>query len=167
MYSVFMAYLLLFLGGFLGVHRFYLGKIGTGILYLLTGGFAGIGLVYDFFTLPRQVRDANIEARYRRALDGPYAGAPPRQVGPPPQQRQANRDSIERVILKIAKANQGIAPLTEVALEANIKLDEAKKNLEQLVSKGFAEVRVSKAGKLLYVFPDFTTEETEARLEDF
>ncbi len=38
--------LCIFLGMF-GVHRFYTGKVGTGILWLFTGGFAGIGWLVD------------------------------------------------------------------------------------------------------------------------
>ena len=42
--------LCLFLGP-LGIHRFYVGKVGTGLLYLCTGGFFGIGWVLDCFRL--------------------------------------------------------------------------------------------------------------------
>ena len=42
--------LCLFLGG-LGVHRYYVGKIGTGILYTLTAGLFGIGFLVDFIKL--------------------------------------------------------------------------------------------------------------------
>lgn len=45
--------------GVFGIYRFYMGKIGTGILWLLTGGLFFIGWVYDFFTLNEQVDELN------------------------------------------------------------------------------------------------------------
>ncbi|MNT83312.1 TM2 domain protein [compost metagenome] len=50
--------LLTFLGVF-GVHRMYQGKWISGILYLLTGGFFLLGVLYDFWTLNTQVSVLN------------------------------------------------------------------------------------------------------------
>lgn len=59
------AYLLwLFLGG-LSMHRFYLGKIGTGILYLLTGQLFGIGWIIDLFLIGGMVDNCNNKERIR------------------------------------------------------------------------------------------------------
>ncbi len=56
-YSV--AWILLTFLGLLGIHRFYMGKILTGVLYLLTGGLLGIGWLYDFCTLNTQIDELN------------------------------------------------------------------------------------------------------------
>jgi TM2 domain-containing membrane protein YozV len=50
--------LLTFLGIF-GIHRFYLGKWLTGLLWLLTGGLLLLGVLYDYWTLNRQVDEVN------------------------------------------------------------------------------------------------------------
>lgn len=50
--------LVIFFGG-LGVHKFYEGKIGMGILYLLTLGLFGIGVLVDLIKLITVEADAN------------------------------------------------------------------------------------------------------------
>lgn len=55
------AWILLVFFGLFGVHRMYQGKWLTGILYLCTGGFFLIGLLYDFWTLNDQISVANAQ----------------------------------------------------------------------------------------------------------
>jgi TM2 domain-containing membrane protein YozV len=50
--------LLTFLGVF-GIHRFYLEKWISGVVYLLTGGLFLLGVLYDYWTLNEQVSEAN------------------------------------------------------------------------------------------------------------
>ena len=50
--------LLTFLGIF-GVHRLYMGKWITGIIYLLTGALLGLGYIYDYWTLNSQINELN------------------------------------------------------------------------------------------------------------
>jgi len=56
-YSV--AWILLTFLGLFGVHRMYMGKWFTGILYLLTAGLVGLGYLYDYWTLNGQVDQLN------------------------------------------------------------------------------------------------------------
>lgn len=56
-YSV--AWILLTFLGVFGVHRFYMGKWFTGLLYLVTLGLFGLGVLYDFWTLNDQITVRN------------------------------------------------------------------------------------------------------------
>lgn len=51
--------LLTFLGVF-GLHRFYMGKWISGLIWLLTGGLFLVGILYDFWTLNEQVSERNL-----------------------------------------------------------------------------------------------------------
>ena len=55
------AWLLLVFLGWFGIHRFYMGKIFTGILWMLTGGLFFFGWLYDLWTLNDQVSDLNAQ----------------------------------------------------------------------------------------------------------
>ncbi len=53
------AWILLTFLGLLGVHRMYMGKWITGIIYLLTGGLFSLGYFYDYWTLNNQITEIN------------------------------------------------------------------------------------------------------------
>ncbi|MEO1845671.1 MAG: TM2 domain-containing protein, partial [Akkermansiaceae bacterium] len=56
---ILVAYLLWLIMGIFGAHRFYLRDTRWGVVYLLTLGLAGIGLLVDLFRLPSYVRRFN------------------------------------------------------------------------------------------------------------
>ena len=174
MYSTGIAYLLWLVSGFgaLGFHRFYLGRYGTWLLYLFTGGLFGLGGLFDLFYIPTMVREANLQAHYRDAMFGNYSSqkqgfntAEGSGIGSFFQSR--TKESMERVILKTAKRDGGIVSPGEVALQADVTIEDAKSYLEKLVKQGYAELRVKKTGMLVYVFPEFLTEDKKSGLEDF
>ena len=61
------AYLLWFLSvfGVLGFHRFYQGKICTGLLWMFSGGVFGIGALIDLFTLGGQIEAYNVNSELK------------------------------------------------------------------------------------------------------
>ena len=67
MKSKFIAYLLWFFSffGWLGFHRFYIGKIGTGLIWMFTGGVCGFGSLIDLFTLGSQVELYNTNVQLK------------------------------------------------------------------------------------------------------
>ena len=171
MYSTLIAYILWGFSGFgaLGLHRFYLRKYRSGILYFFTAGLFGIGSIYDFITLPNQVREANLRLDYRNALETGY------ELGQKKRLKESFRDnikrdfkkkSIEKIILTIAKENNGIVTPSKVSLECDHDLNSAKKNLDILVNRGFAEMRVTKNGQLIYFFSDLVSDSSKIELEE-
>ncbi|MFA6505480.1 MAG: TM2 domain-containing protein [Treponemataceae bacterium] len=165
MYKVWVAYLLWLVSGFgaLGFHRFYLNKPATGVLWIFTGGLAMVGSIYDFLTMSSQVRDANIRAEVRRALEMGARSpiAPVFRYGGDELSDYRRKESLERTILRVARKNSGIATPSEVALEADAPIEEAKSALEKLAAKGFAEMKIRKSGAIVFVFSEFVPDNSE------
>ena len=156
MYSPGLAYLLWAVGGFgtLGVHRFYLRKHGTGLLWLLTGGVFGLGAIVDLFRMPTMVRDAEIEQDDRELL---------REAAAP------IAESLEQAILRVARADGGLVSPAQVATSGPWTLDDSRAFLDEMVRKGHAEQRATRSGSppLVYVIPEFLTDASRHQIEDF
>lgn len=58
-YDYTIAWILLTFLGLFGIHRFYLGKWISGVVWLVTGGLFLLGYLYDYWTLNEQVDERN------------------------------------------------------------------------------------------------------------
>ena len=136
-----------------GIHRFYLGRTGTGLLYLFTWGFFGIGTVLDLINMHRLVDDEN----RRQLFPGPpihYLSAggalAPRALPALPAPKEVL--TTEQKVLRVARDHGGAVTVAMISVETGLTLREAKKELERLRKEEFCTVDVSSEGAKLYVF---------------
>jgi TM2 domain-containing membrane protein YozV len=54
-----LAWILLTFLGLLGIHRMYMGKWITGVIFFFSGALFGIGYIYDYWTLNNQIAEVN------------------------------------------------------------------------------------------------------------
>lgn len=57
-----LTWILLTFLGWLGIHRMYMGKWITGIIYMFSAGLFGLGILWDFLTLNEQLSEVNRNA---------------------------------------------------------------------------------------------------------
>ncbi len=159
--------------GIAGLHRFYLGKPLTGFLYLITMGLFGFGTVYDAIMMPRLVHRVRLEDRLDRILDDElysddFAGTA-RNVSPSGgsfgTRSRRKTGTLEHAILSLAEERHGIVTPARVALVAAVSAEKARDALDRLVQQGFSDVRVSREGLMLYIFPEFLDKAGQEELD--
>ena len=99
--ELWVAYALWFFCGLWGIHKFYLGKIGMGIIYILTCGFFFIGWFIDLFTLPSQVERYNL--REQVTASNHYY-----------QDRSYERDKMNSFIRKTGRMEQRLRNIEDI-----------------------------------------------------
>ena len=73
--------------------------------------------------------------------------------------------NLDMAVLSAARKKDGIVYPADVAMEAECKLDRAKKQLDQMVDKGHAELHPTKNGNMVYVIPSLLTKYGRDELE--
>jgi len=121
-----------------GLHRFYLEKPISGIFYILTWGFLGVGTIIDLIRMPTLVDETNgrlLLSKKRLFLRNTEYFSNP-----------------EREILKVCKNHQGVVTVQMIAMESSLSLSDTKQELERLKSEGFCTVDIDEDGVEIYKF---------------
>lgn len=162
----------LFLVGLAGVHRLYLGKWGTGILWLLTAGLFGVGQVVDLFRMDTLVEHANVREGYLphpnfRPLAAGAAGAVAgagrvagggasgRTEEGPNGGPSSDEGELMRRLLVEAEDRGGSLTVTQGVAATGLSFERVEETLGEMVASGYVDVgNHPESGVVLYRFTE-------------
>ena len=154
------AYLLWFLCllGVCGAHRFYVGEIGWGVVYLVTFGFCGVGQFIDLFTIPGMVRRRNL---VNRALSEDLKNDAIRnatmvisgiRTANDVTINQSSQSNIEKAILDLLEDGKQLS-IGRITAMSDQPYTEVRKKLKELVTNGVLKEAISEEGTTKYYLP--------------
>lgn len=154
----------LFFVGLAGIHRIYLGKYGTGILWLMTFGLFGIGQLVDLFNMKKLITDANVQAGYLthprivQQLEGSVRELA-REIASgetPVSAVDRAKGSLRHRLLRAAMDNDGAISVTEGVAATDASFEDVEQTLRELVRTGYVDVdNAPDTGVIIYRFTEF------------
>jgi TM2 domain-containing membrane protein YozV len=148
--------------GVCGVHRFYLGRIPSGLLYLFTFGLFGFGQFIDLLLIPGMARERNRYLSEKAALQ---QLSDFRQEKVVMYDRQDSREfnSIDRIeikpedpmlkLLKTAAAHHNVLSIGQAVIALELPVENVEKLLQQALKQGLAHIENdSETGAVRYYF---------------
>ena len=142
--------------GLCGVHRIYLGKYGTGILYLLTFGLFGIGQFVDLIRMRRLVADANIREGYALHPRAAQQLLMQREASAQQGSLKKSPKPLRLRLLEAAMVRGGAISVTEGVAATGAGFEEVEETLRGLVQAGYVDVdNAPNSGVVIYRFTEF------------
>jgi hypothetical protein len=139
--------------GLAGLHRIYLGRYGTGFLYLFTWGLFGVGQVIDLFQIGRMVEDEN-----NRLLIGRMGGAEALAAGVglralPGKRTPRSTEEFQVSLAQAAAQHRGRLTVAEAVAATGRSFKDVERELNRMVVEGYIEVdNDEQTGVLVYTF---------------
>ena len=133
--------------GLSGTHRIYSGRYISGIIWIFTFGFFGIGQLIDLALIPSMVEDKNL--KYKLLHGSPQAAPSTQQVvinlGEQSLpllnvSKTTTSKSDIQIILELAKTNSGHVSLADCIIATGKPVSEVKNILNSLCSEGVLEI---------------------------
>ena len=141
---------LLFFMGFGGIHRIYNGKIGTGLLWLCTGGLFGIGQIVDLLLIPDMAAEKRLKllAKSGALRPGMTVG---QAVAAQPVKLTADQQMVR--LLEIARERGGKLTVPQAVMSMQLSFDEVEALLLDMHRKGYASMDNDlETGVIVYEF---------------
>jgi TM2 domain-containing membrane protein YozV len=139
--------------GFGGLHRIYLERYGTGLLYLLTWNLLGIGLIIDIFRVPRMVEEENNRLLIKELGGAQAIAAAVRPGGFLPRRAPRNTEEFEVSLAQAAQQRGGRLTVAEAVAITGRSFKDVEKALNRMVVEGYIDVDNDEVtGALVYRF---------------
>jgi hypothetical protein len=125
--------------GLFGIHRFYLGKPVTGLLYLFTFGLFGIGQVLDLVRMRSMVEEKNLALMERRQR---LLGHMPQRALPamPAAPARDPQEELRQALTRAAAERGGTLSVTQGVLATGKDFKDVEAALDTMVRSGYVDI---------------------------
>lgn len=132
--------------GFCGIHRFYSGKVTSGLVYFVTLGFFGIGQFVDLFLIPGMTKERNLYLLYESTV---------KSRNNSPQVTLVKKEETDPMLtlLRAAAEHNNVLSVGQAMLATEFPLEKVQDLLNKSLKQGLAHVdNDEETGAMRYYF---------------